>query len=164
MQVRPADRTRTEKGNTAMKPHPSFTTAPAARFPAKFAVALALTLLLLTLCSCSYAPPRRIINDSALFSTDEINHAMHQVELHFRKHFHGCIFNSLVYDETVSLKSADEWAAQYDADEAIVLTSSFTVGPHGGDGSLNPNYTYENWQWILTRSTGGGWVLQTWGY
>ena len=33
----------------------------------------------------------------------------------------------------------------------------------GGDGSLNPNSTYRNYQWILTRSS-GRWELQTWGY
>ena len=71
---------------------------------------------------------------------------------------------TLSYDETYSVTFSQDWAAQYDAQEAIVLLSCFTVDGSGGDGSFTPNGTYGNWQWILTRSSGEGWVLRTWGY
>ena len=45
-----------------------------------------------------------------------------------------------------------------------LLDSVFYVDASGSDGSLNPNSTYTNWQWVLTRDRGGKWVLRTWGY
>ena len=36
-----------------------------------------------------------------------------------------------------------------------MLLSSFHVDESGGDGSLNANYTYESWSWILVRANGG---------
>ena len=42
-----------------------------------------------------------------------------------------------------------------------VVTENFTVDESGGDGSLNPNSTYEDWNWILVRS-GGSWTLKAW--
>ena len=50
------------------------------------------------------------------------------------------------------------------ADEVIVLLSSFDVDSSGGDGSLNPNSTYDNWSWILVRTSGGKWKHVDHGY
>lgn len=36
--------------------------------------------------------------------------------------------------------------------KAIVILSSFDVDLSGGDGSFNPNSTYDNWNWILVRN------------
>jgi hypothetical protein len=68
------------------------------------------------------------------------------------------------YDESKSYAQSLEWAQTYGTEEAIVLYSDFDVDASGGDGSLNPNSTYRNWQWVMTRNGGGAWVLQTWGY
>lgn len=38
-------------------------------------------------------------------------------------------------------------------DEVIVLLSPFYVDSSGGDCSLNPNSTYDDWGWILVRNT-----------
>ena len=56
------------------------------------------------------------------------------------------------------------WAERYDADQAVVVTSDFDVDESGGDGSLNPNSTYSDWEWVLVRDEGGQWTVQTWGY
>ena len=125
---------------------------------------LALLLLVLTACGGSTAGTEHVIGESKQFSKGEITAAMKEVESHFRRHFDGCTLLELAYDEAVSDKGADEWAERYGADEAIVLTSSFYVSPTGGDGSLNQNYTYTRWQWILTKSGIGGWKLRDWGY
>ena len=53
---------------------------------------------------------------------------------------------------------------QYGGDELIVLLSSFDVDASGGDGSLNPNETYSNWNWILVRDSGGQWRHADHGY
>ncbi|MDR3277336.1 MAG: hypothetical protein LBT12_01065 [Oscillospiraceae bacterium] len=45
------------------------------------------------------------------------------------------------------------------------LLSDFEVDASGGDGSLNPNSTYTDWSWILTRdSSSAEWRVDTWGY
>ena len=42
--------------------------------------------------------------------------------------------------------------------------SSFDVDSSGGDGSLNPNSTYNDWKWILVRTNGGQWQHVDHGY
>ncbi len=108
---------------------------------------------------------KRSIGESEHYSTREINAAMNAVESHFRRHFDGCTLIELSYDEAFSDKHGEGYAERYKAADVIVLTSSFSVDASGGgDGSLNPNYTYTRWQWILTRSKIGGWTLRDWGY
>lgn len=109
-------------------------------------------------------PVRRQIGQSVRFTAEEIENAMETAERHFKKEFQGCTLFLITYDEAFSDKHAAEWAENYGAEEAIVLTSRFFVDGSGGDGSLNPESYYDNWQWILTRSRGGEWQLKTWGY
>ena len=106
----------------------------------------------------------RRLDESEVYSEEEIIAAMDVVEAFFKKEYDGCKLNNLEYIEELSVEAADEWAEQYLAEEAIVLISSFDVDSSGGDGSLEPNETYDNWQWILTRNEGEDWTLQTWGY
>lgn len=107
---------------------------------------------------------KRIIGESSLYSQAEIEQMMDTVESTFRREFKGCTLLELKYDEALSQKQSGDWAEQYQADEAAVLTSSFDVDGSGGDGSLNPNSTYSKWLWVLTRNGDGDWKLQTWGY
>ena len=107
---------------------------------------------------------RRDIAESQKFTQADIESAMDAAQRHFDREFDGCTLITLTYDEAVSERSAEGWAEKYDADEAIVLLSRFYVDAYGVDGSINPNSYYDNWQWILTRNTGGKWTLQTWGY
>lgn len=102
--------------------------------------------------------------ENPTYSEDEVQNAMKIVINEFKHDFKGCTLQTLDYDEETSNTENAEWAAQYQADEAIVLVSSFVTGSKGGDGSLNPNSTYKNWKWVLTRSDNDPWELQTWGY
>ena len=102
--------------------------------------------------------------ENPIYSQEEVEAAIDIVENHFRKNYKGCVLKSITYDEDITKSRGQEWAAQYEADEAIILLSEFTTDDRGGDGSLNPNSTYKDWQWILTRSNGERWTLQTWGY
>lgn len=121
--------------------------------------------VLLSACGGGNASQVQVITgESEIFTQREIESAMEVAMDHFRKKFDGCTMTKIEYDESRSQAAALEWAQQYGADEAIVLYSSFDVDASGGDGSLNPNSTYNNWQWILTRDEGGKWVLRTWGY
>ena len=63
-----------------------------------------------------------------------------------------------------SSKDYQDWADRNNADEVIVLLSSFDVDSSGGDGSLNPNSTYNDWKWILVRTNGGQWQHVDHGY
>ena len=104
------------------------------------------------------------IGESVSFTRDEIEQAMDVAMDHFRREFDGCTMTAIRYDESKSYAQSLEWANTYGAEEAIVLYSDFDVDASGGDESLNPNSTYRNWQWVLTRNGGGKWNLRTWGY
>lgn len=126
--------------------------------------ALLLCLVLLTACGGGdVRTVARHIGTCERYSERQIADAMDEVEEFFKAEFDGCKLIRLSYDEEETLDRARGWSEQYDA-EAIVLLSDFSVDSSGGDGSLNPNDTYRNWQWILTRTGTGGWELQTWGY
>lgn len=121
--------------------------------------------LLLTGCGGgNVSQVQTVVGESEIFTQREIEDAMEVAMNYFSKEFDGCTMTKIQYDEEKSGPAAMEWAQQYGAEEGIVLYSSFDVDASGGDGSLNPNSTYNNWQWVLTREKGGNWVLRTWGY
>lgn len=106
------------------------------------------------------------IENSSLYEVSEIQSAIDVCLDYFNANFEGCTMTEISYEEELCRKEKDHWITQYEADDAIILTSTFVVDENGGDGSFNSNETYTNWLWILTRSdsTGGEWILQTWGY
>ena len=128
------------------------------------AVIAAAALLALSLLGGKTGGVHREIGAGEQYTRMDIRHAMSVVEWRFRFGFRGCRLLELTYDEEFSAARGAEWAAQYGEEEAVVLTSSFEVDSSGGNGSLDPNSTYRNWQWILTRSGNGFWKLQTCGY
>lgn len=97
------------------------------------------------------------------YTEQEINDAMDVVVGEFKKEAKGCKLIRLWYDEEYSDLQAPGWKAQYNAKDAIVLLSDFSVDSSGGDGSLEPNSNYSNWQWILVRND-QGWEIMTSGY
>ncbi len=106
----------------------------------------------------------RKVTASEVYSQKDINDAMDAVVKYFRNHFEGCKLTQLCYKDSTSVTESGGWAIQYNADQAIVLLSTFDVDAAGGDGSFNPNETYSDWQWILVRNKGGAWEVKTWGY
>ncbi len=103
------------------------------------------------------------IGESALYSEEELQTAVKTVLKFFAREFAHCTLEKLEYNEEKSLREAASWAAQYEAEEAIVLNSSFDVDADYGTGPLNPGETCK-YTWILVRSNGGKWELKTWGY
>lgn len=101
---------------------------------------------------------------SAIYSDSDIEAAHQTVKDYFRSEFDGCTLTKLYYPGDTYADEFHEWAEQYDADEAIVILSSLDVGSSGGDGSLNPNSTYDDWQWIPIRNHGGDWEHVDHGY
>lgn len=101
---------------------------------------------------------------SEVYSNEEIQDAIDVTMDYFKKKFSGCTLTEITYYGDDKLPDYQEFAQRNNADEVIVLVSSFDVGPSGGDGSLNPNDTYRNWKWILVRSEGGKWMHVDHGY
>lgn len=127
---------------------------------------LPLLLLLALLSGCGGKVTAESGSDfgSDLYSDKEILAAMEVTKDYFRQNFDGCTLTELTYGGDEKSRDFAEWADRHDADEVIVLLSSFDVDGSGGDGSLNPNSTYTNWNWILVRENGGKWRHVDHGY
>lgn len=121
-------------------------------------------ILLLALCACAPSADRNIEYNSARYTDAEIAAAIDAATAYFHKNFTGCTLTEITYGGDERTQAHEEWAARHDADEVIVLLSSFDVDASGGDGSLNPNSTYDNWMWIMVRSNGGAWRHADHGY
>ena len=102
--------------------------------------------------------------ESEVYSFDDINSAIETIVKAFDNDWKGCTLNEIYYAGDVTSKNYQDWADRNLADEVLVLLSSFDVDASGGDGSLNPNSTYEGWAWILVRSKGGQWKHVDHGY
>ena len=49
--------------------------------------------------------------------------------------------------------------------ELIVVLLTFNTDEKGGDGEVNPNATYTNWQWHLVKTKDKkNWEIISWGY
>ena len=101
---------------------------------------------------------------SELYSEEEVQAAISEAARYFRDNFEGCTLTMMTYAGDETTRAHAEWAERHDADEAIVLTSSFDVDSSGGDGSLNPDSTYNGWIWIMVRDEGGSWEHADHGY
>ena len=131
---------------------------------------LVLTVLLLGVCVllsvCRGGNTKQAVRkygESRNYTESEILKAMDAVEDYFREHFEGCSLLELEYDSKWDVEAA-RWAEQAAADKAIVFTSSFYVEPDGGDGSLEQDYTYRNWKWIMVKNALGQWEHFDHGY
>ena len=101
---------------------------------------------------------------SEIYSDDDVEAAFQAVKDYFKSEFGGCTLTKLYYPGDTYAGEFDAWAEQYSADEAIIILSSFDVDSSGGDGSFEPDSTYEDWNWILIRNGGGAWKHVDHGY
>ena len=129
----------------------------------KALLSLLLCLVLLTACGGGdVRNVKRIPGESQLYSEGEISSAMKEVIDFFQKEFDGCTMTEIRYEEEKYAERQRLESEDYGR-EVIILLTDFDVDSSGGDGSLNPNSTYRNYQWTLTRTL-FGWELQDWGY
>ncbi len=130
--------------------------------------------MMFSLSSCAYLTFRRnggnvdgykvIPHDgSKIYSDDDIERAITEVETYFRLNFSGCTLLELGYAGDGYADQFEELSERYGA-EVIILLSSFYVDASGGDGSLNTDYTYTNYKWILVRDNLRGWRHVDHGY
>lgn len=101
--------------------------------------------------------------ESEIYSEEDIAAAIDTIKKEF-KSWKGCTLTEIYYAGDDKSKDHQDWADRNKADEVIVLLSSFDVDSSGGNGSLNPNSTYDNWMWILVRTNGGQWQHVDHGY
>ena len=101
---------------------------------------------------------------SDIYSEEELDAAITAAVEYFHDYFGGCTLESIAYlgDERSEAYADD--AGRYGVDEVVVLTSSFSAGKHGGDGSLNPGGHYSKWLWIMGRKDGEDWKHLDHGY
>ena len=128
-----------------------------------YLVLAAMLALSLTGCGRISSTIEITCDTSQHYTTAEIHDAMDVVQSYFRREFNGCTMTALGYAGDEKWSAMEGWAAQFHAQEAIVLVSTYESGPSGG-GSMNPNDVYRNYQWILVRNSRGEWEHKTHGY
>ncbi|MBQ7355472.1 MAG: hypothetical protein IJW62_08145 [Clostridia bacterium] len=101
---------------------------------------------------------------SEIYSDAEIENAIDVAIDYFNQNFEGCTLTEITYLGDDQLDDWQEFAERNNADDVIVLISTFEVDASGGDGSLNPNSTYTDWNWVLVRTDGGQWKHVDHGY
>ena len=128
-----------------------------------FVVVLA-CMLSLTACGGNVENVKITDYSSKVYSDAEIESAIDVAIKYFKKNFDGCTLTEITYSGDDALDDAQEWADRNNADDVIVLVSTFEVDASGGDGSLEPNGTYTDYEWILVRRNGGKWKHVDHGY
>lgn len=126
-------------------------------------------LVALSLCSCG--SKGGVVNnaqthevDSEVFTQQDIDSAIDTIKQEFDRNWPGCTLKEIYYAGDEVNAEYQDWADRNDADEVIVLLSSFYVDSSGQMPALNTDYTYENWNWILVRNAGGQWQHVDHGY
>lgn len=120
--------------------------------------------LLLTACDGGDVKNVEVIpwEASEIYSDKDIYAAIDGVKAYFQRGFSGCTMTSIGYVGDDAQERFEELAQKHDADEGIILYSSFDVAEP--DGPLEPNSTYNNWKWYLVRDKGGRWKHVDHGY
>ena len=126
-----------------------------------------LCMMVIGLCACGGSiknvKTREVVSE--VYSQEDISSAIEVIKSEFKSSdWSGCTLTEIYYAGDDTSKDYKDWADRNDADEVIVLLSSFDVDSSGGDGSLNPNSTYDGWNWILVRNAGGKWKHVDHGY
>ena len=100
---------------------------------------------------------------SNIYTQEEFDEAVAVVQEYF-KDFEGCTMKEIAYagDEAAE---AEAEAQGMDFNQVIVLTSKFETDSEDHENGLEPDTTYEDYKWILTRSdTGAPWEHKDHGY
>ena len=100
---------------------------------------------------------------SKYMNNDDYEAAVQEVMTYFRS-FEGCTMKKIGYAGDAAVK-AEADARGLAPEEVIVLTSTFETDGENHNNGLNPNYTYEDYTWTLTRDTTAGlWEVTDHGY
>ena len=100
---------------------------------------------------------------SKYMNNDDYEAAVQEVMTYFSS-FEGCTMKKIGYAGDAAVK-AEADARGLAPEEVIVLTSTFETDGENHNNGLNPNYTYKDYTWTLTRHTSAGlWEVTDHGY
>ena len=100
---------------------------------------------------------------SKYMNNDDYEAAVQEVMTYFSS-FEGCTMKKIGYAGDAAVKTEAE-ARGLAPEEVIVLTSTFETDGENHNNGLNPNYTYKDYTWTLTRLTSAGlWEVTDHGY
>ena len=100
---------------------------------------------------------------SKYMNSDDYEAAVQEVMTYFSS-FEGCTMKKIGYAGDAAVKTEAK-ARGLAPEEVIVLTSTFETDGENHNNGLNPNYTYKDYTWTLTRHTSAGlWEVTDHGY
>ena len=116
----------------------------------KLAAVFVLLALILSLAACGSAVSVGGIS-SKYFNDDDYNSAVQELMTHFNG-LEGCTLKKIGYagDKTVKTEADARGLAP---EQIMVLTAAFVTDGTGREDGLEPNRTYEDSRWILTRES-----------
>lgn len=111
------------------------------------------------------------LGESDKFSEEELTNAAKVVKKKVRDS-KGVELKELRFREEESARVVEDYLKYgngstngIEKENVIVLVSNLKTDAKGGDGSLEPNFLYTDWNWILIRDDQSGkWRVDDWGY
>ena len=100
---------------------------------------------------------------SKYYDTEEYQAAVDEVMSYFTS-YEGCEMSEIRYAGDEAVKAEAETRGM-DCDHVMVLKCTFTTDGENHENGLEPDYTYEDYGWILTREFKDGmWTVEDHGY
>ena len=129
----------------------------------KLSAALLLLALVLCLAGCGNSVTIGAFS-SKYFNGEDYDSAVQQVMTDF-KEFEGCTLKEIGYAGDAAVKAEAELRGLA-PEQIMVLTSTFVTDKEDHHNGLEPDFTYEDYKWILTRSTSADpiWTAVDHGY
>ena len=117
----------------------------------KLIIGMMLTIAVLCLAACGGSSIKVGSFSSLIFDSDEYDDAVQEVFTYFDS-FEGCTMTEIGYagDDAVRAEAKARGLAP---EQVMVLTSTFTTDSEDHQNGLEPDHTYEDYKWILTRNT-----------
>ena len=117
----------------------------------KLIIGMMLTIAVLCLAACGGSSVKVGSFSSLIFDSDEYDDAVQEVFTYFDS-FEGCTMTEIGYagDDAVRAEAKARGLAP---EQVMVLTSTFTTDSEDHQNGLEPDHTYEDYKWILTRNT-----------
>ena len=117
----------------------------------KLMIGMMLTISVLCLAACGGSSIKVGSFSSLIFDSGEYDDAVQEVFTYFDS-FEGCTMKEIGYagDDAVRAEAKARGLAP---EQVMVLTSTFTTDSEDHQNGLEPDHTYEDYKWILTRNT-----------
>ena len=117
----------------------------------KLIIGMMLTIAVLCLTACGGSSVKVGSFSSLIFDSGDYDDAVQEVFTYFDS-FEGCTMTEIGYagDDAVRAEAKARGLAP---EQVMVLTSTFTTDSKDHQNGLEPDHTYEDFKWSLTRNT-----------